>query len=152
MVNKTIIKNPKGQEVGFIDHEVGVYYSKREYSKGQIFRKPEFRSGMGLNASIIEQLEAAGIRIVCFYVPDFERRGFDCIAYVRDFKKLGKLKNYDKKNESNENVTGYGDQYILPMDNFRRAYSQIEQKTIVADMKRDLIRELLKSQKQEMLA
>jgi len=137
---KTIITNPKGQEVGFIDHDLGIYYSKREYSKGQIFRKPEYKSGMGLNVRIIEQLEVAGVRFVDFYVPDFERRGFDCIAFVKDFREKGILRNFDKKNEDNENRTGYGDQYILSMNHFRRAYSQVETKQVVHDMKVELIR------------
>lgn len=139
--NKTVITNPKGQEVGFIDHELGVYYSKREYSKGQIFRKPKYKSGMGLNVRIIEQLEVAGVRFVCFYVPDFERRGFDCVAFVKDFREKGILRNFDKRNSDNENSTGYGDQFILSMNFFRRAYSQLETKQTIFEMKLELIRE-----------
>lgn len=107
-------KNPKGQEVGYI--KGGIYYTERDNAKNQIFRI--HGNGIAIGAEILRNLRKNKIELVRVRVINLETLSFWLEASIAQIM-TGTIINYDKT-RSGYNYTGYGLQYVLPMEYWRR--------------------------------
>lgn len=118
----TEVRNRHGEVVGTV--EGGTYFTRRDMRLGQIFILAKYGNAMGLDVPIIEQLRKAGVFCVAIRVVGFEFDNFWAVAHLEDFVKKGKLVNFNRKGSKGEDLTGWDEQFILPMACFTRAVDQ----------------------------
>ena len=113
------VKNSRGQEVGFI--EEGIYYTSRDYNRGQIFRK--YGNGLAVDKEIIRKLLQMNANELMIRVINFENTDFWAKINVVEFIDLSFKVNFDKRNEYGQNYTGYGEQLVCLMSKFEKIYN-----------------------------
>jgi len=117
------IYNTKQQWVGDIDTGEQSYYSQRDAKKGQVFH--HFGNAIALDVSILKQLITKKIKFICILVSNFENKpSHYWITTLEFFINNSERFNYDKRNEYGQSYTGYGEQRRMPMQFWRKAYSQ----------------------------
>lgn len=121
---QTTIYDAKGRDVGFIREQV--YYTTRDYKRGQIFKKPEYDSGMAVDEFILDQLEKAKTYAIVFHVVHFEPLSFDCIIALDAFLGDSRRINFDNINKEQSGadikLAGFKGQRMLGMGKMIRAY------------------------------
>lgn len=108
------ITNPKGEAVGYVKNDT--YFTVRNYYKNQIFKMPKYKGAMGINVDILKRLIANNVKNLCFLVIGYEEKSFYVISSIQHFLLHSDKINFDK------GKSGWGEQRILPMNDWTRIY------------------------------
>jgi len=109
--------NPRGYDVGFVSE--GIYCTDRYYDKNHIFKhKKEFNgvfidNAIAIGKTILDDLIGKRVLFVEVTIHGIEAESFAKYISTSMIKEKGQLVNFDKKDIHNQNITGWGDQYIF---------------------------------------
>jgi len=123
------IENLKNQVVGHVENDV--YYTTRDWNKGQVFHHPKYEQGVGLDMSILERLRNGGVTILCYLITGLEDYAFHAVISVSDFERLGFVRHFGKIRDRNGVKTGWGEQRICSLKNFTRFTGEVSKKNIL---------------------
>jgi len=111
--------NKRGREVGWVQD--GIFHSTRDYNRGQIFKKPKYKSALAIDRSILKDLVAKQVKLIKILVKNFEPTSFWVQIDVQHFLKNSFEIDFKRKDQKN-NATPYGAQRGCPMKFWTRIY------------------------------
>ena len=124
----SMVFNNRGEEVGYIGfYENRLwYFTTRDMKRGQIFAKKtmfsgkEIRNGVAIDSAILKKLFANNIKGIIYLIKNFESRSFYGKIDLFKFMEVSEEICYDKFDSRGRNITKYGHQRIIGMNELER--------------------------------
>jgi len=111
--------NARGRPVGWVENNT--YYSRRDYERNQIFKKPKYECAMAIDKRILRDLVAKGVIKIRFMVLNFDKESFWAEITLKEFLRNSFEINF-KRLDKKDNAKPYTEQRACAMKFWRRVY------------------------------